>query len=469
VLLLLCSAQFVVLLDVSIVNVALPSVQQSLGFSPAGLQWVLNAYTLTYAGFLLMGGRLADLYGIRRTFLLAVALFTVASLVGGLAQNQATLVTARAVQGLGAAVLSPVTLTLLTTTFSEGPRRVRAMGMWSGVAGTGAIAGSILGGILTDLLDWRWIFLVNVPIGIGVFLAAGTILAKDPARSRRRPRLDLTGALLVTTGLVTVVYGLVGSEAHGWLSTLVTITIGIILLALFLIYEWRVPRAPLLPLKLLRSRSISVANLAMFWLTVAVFASFFLQSLYMQNVLAYSPLLTGLGFVPQSLAMIAGAQISSRVVQRVGVRPMLVGAALLSFLGLAWLSRLPDNGSFWQTLFLPGVLVTLGVGLAMTPLALAATSGIPREDAGIASGLINTTRQIGACIGLAVLSTLAADRSKALHTSGTHALAAGYAFAFGVAAAFALIAAITSIAIPHLPTQASQNTPFTSKETNHDK
>ncbi|MBD2900783.1 putative MFS-type transporter EfpA [Actinomadura sp. RB99] len=450
VLLLLCSAQFMVLLDVSIVNIALPSIRQSLGFDQAGLSWVLNAYTLTYAGFLLLGGRLADVLGRRRTLLSALALFTAASLAGGFAPDRTSLVTARAVQGLAGAVLSPVTLTLLTTTFPEGPRRTRAMGVWSGVAGTGAVAGSVLGGVLTGLLGWRWILFVNGPIGAGALVAALAILAKDASpKSERRPRLDVTGAILVTTGLVTTVYGLVTSDSRPAPCTLAALAAGAALFALFALYEGRLARAPLVPLQLLRTRAIGIANLVMFWLSIAVFASFFFQSLYMQNVLAYSPLMAGLGFVPQSVAMLLGAQAGSRIVLRGGTRPLLVGGALLSATGLAWLSRLTGDGTFWRTLLAPGMLVTLGVGLAMTPLALAATSGVPRKDAGLASGILNSTRQIGACIGLAVLSTAATTRAVTPHAAApSRALTPGYAFAFGVAAAFALIAAITSLAIP---------------------
>ncbi|WP_433249592.1 MFS transporter [Actinomadura nitritigenes] len=282
----------------------------------------------------------------------------------------------------------------------------------SGVAGTGAVAGSVLGGVLTGLLGWRWILFVNGPIGAGALVATLAILGKDASRkSERRPRLDVTGAILVTAGLVTIVYGLVTSDSRPAPSTLAALAAGVVLFALFAFYEGRLARAPLVPLKLLRTRAIGVANLVMFWLSVAVFASFFFQSLYMQNVLAYSPLMAG----------------------------------------LAWLSRLTGDGTFWRTLFVPGMLVTLGVGLAMTPLVLAATSGVPREDAGLASGVLNSTRQIGACIGLAVLSTVAATRAVTPHAAApSRAFTSGYAIAFGAAAAFALVAAVTSLAVPSL-------------------
>ncbi|MHB8341154.1 MAG: MFS transporter [Mycobacteriales bacterium] len=447
-----CLAQFMVVLDVSIVNVALPSIRTDLHFSVSGLQWVVNAYTLAFAGFLLLGGRAADLYGRRRIFLLGLALFTAASLAGGLAQDRTTLLLARTAQGLGGAVLSPATLTILTTTFAEGPRRVRAMGLWSAVAGAGGAAGALLGGLLTDLLGWRWILFVNVPIGIIAIVTARLVLRET--RGEGVPRhLDVPGGVLVTAGLMSLVYGIVNTESHPWISTFTAVPVlaGVLLLAAFLGHEARFAKAPLVPLRLFRSRSVSGANLVMFCVGGSVFASWFFLSLYMQNVLGYSPLIAGLAFLPQTAAIIVGAQVSSRLVGRIGARPLLFGGPLISAVGLGLLSRISGHGSYAGTLLVPSVLVTLGTGLAFTPIALSATSGVRRAEAGLASGLVNTTRQVGGSLGLAVLATLAADRTRVLLAashSASAALTAGYARAFGIAALLALVAAAASLVLP---------------------
>jgi EmrB/QacA subfamily drug resistance transporter len=454
VLALVCLAQFMVVLDVSIVNVALPSIQTDLGFSTSGLQWVVNAYTLTFAGFLLLGGRAADLFGRRRMFILGLGLFTLASLAGGLAQDQAMLVGARALQGVGGAVLAPATLTILTTSFAEGRARARALGAWSAVAAGGGAAGALLGGVLTDLISWRWILFVNVPIGIVAVVAARVILGEARGEVRHRS-LDLPGALTVTGGLVALVYAIVRTGTYRWTAwqTLVPLGLAALLVGAFLLIEGRLARSPLLPLRILRSRAVSGANLVIMLLFSAMFASWYFETLYLQEVLGYSPLQAGYAFLPQTLTIAVGAQLTSRLVTRSGPRILLLAGAMLSAAGLAWLTRITPDSSFTGGLLGPTVLTGLGFGLSVTPLAIAGTSGVPRRDAGLASGLLNSNRTIGASVGLAVLATVAADRSRALLAGPSPAVArvvaltGGYARAFGVAAVICVAAGIVAWAL----------------------
>ena len=360
-----CTAQFMVVLDVSIVNVALPAIRHSLGFSQPGLQWVLNAYTLTFAGFLLLGGRAADLFGRRRIFLLGLFVFTVASLLGGLARDQAMLIAARAAQGLGGAILSPATLTILTTTFTEPKTRARALGVWSAVAGAGGAAGALLGGILTDELSWRWILFINIPIGITAFLVARLFLSETRSPAAHRS-LDLPGAVLVTGGLTALVYGLVRTTSVGWTSwqTIVALLLALLLIGAFLVQEGRIASAPLMPLRLFARRSLWSANLVMFMLAGAIFAMWFFVSLYLQLVLGYSALRTGFAFLPQTIAIVAGAQVSSRAVLKIGPRPLLLMGTLCSATGLFWLSYVGIHTAYWTGLLVPSVLITLGLGLS---------------------------------------------------------------------------------------------------------
>ncbi|MGH9297251.1 MAG: MFS transporter [Acidimicrobiales bacterium] len=460
-----CVAQFMVLLDVSIVNVALPAMKVSLGFSESGLQWVLNAYTLTFAGFLLLGGRTADLFGRRRVFLIGLAVFTGASLLGGFAENQTMLIVARAVQGLGGAILSPTTLTILTTTFTEPKARTKAMGIWSAVAGAGGAAGALLGGVLTETLSWRWILFINIPIGVVAFVAARLFLQERRVRGERQP-LDLPGAVLVTAGLTALVFGVVRSTASGWggSETLGSLAAAAVLIAWFLFHEARVATAPLMPLRMFSRRSISTANLVMFLLSGALFAMWFFISLYLQQVKGWSPLRTGFAFLPQTVAIVAGAQISSRLVLRTGARLLLVIGGLLSAGGLFWLSDLGVATGYWSGFFVPSVAIALGLGLSFTPLAFAATSGVPPNEAGLASGLVNTSRQIGGAIGLAALTTVATSTMASTlgHVQGhagsgagsvaallrVRAMAAGYDRAFLVSSVIALGAAVAALAVP---------------------
>jgi EmrB/QacA subfamily drug resistance transporter len=451
VLTLACVAQFMVLLDVSIVNVALPAIKHSLGFSQAELQWVLNAYTLTFAGFLLLGGRAADLFGRRRIFLLGLGVFTLASLLGGFAQNQAMLITARAAQGLGGAILSPATLTILTTTFREPQARAKAMGIWSAVAGAGGAAGALLGGILTQELSWRWILFINIPIGIVTFIAARAFLPESRAEGERQP-LDIVGAVLATAGLTSLVFGVVRTTSVGWGSwqTIVALVLSAALLAWFLAHEAVVAKAPLVRLSIFRRRSIWTANLVMFLTAAALFAMWFFVSLYLQLVHGYSPLRTGFAFVPQTVAIMVGAQTSSRLVLRLGPRPLLVAGGLLSAVGLFLFSGLGVHTAYWSGFFAPSVLVTLGLGFSFTPLAYAATAGVPRSEAGLASGLVNTSRQIGGAVGLAVLATIATTRTHdvARGVSQLGALTDGYTLAFKISSLIALAAALAALLVP---------------------
>jgi len=461
---LVCLGQFMVLLDVSVVNVALPSIRSNLGFSQTGLQWVVNAYTLTFAGFLLLGGRAADLYGRRRLFLIGLVLFTLASLAGGLAQNQAMLITARAAQGVGGAVLSPATLTILIATFSEGEARSRALGIWSAVAAAGGASGVLLGGVLTDLLSWRWILFINVPVGIVAFIAAWLVLPESRGQVQRR-HLDVWGAATITGGLVALVYAVVNTDTGSWTNwqTLVGLPVAAVLLAAFLVIESR-SEAPIMPLRLFRSRSLSGANLVMFFTAAAVFAMWFFLSLYLQNVLGYSPLQAGIAFVPQTLAIVIGAQISSRLATRIGARPLLIVGPLISAVGLAWLSRIDATTAYFPGIVVPGMIITLGLGLTFTPVTLAATTGVAREEAGLASGIVNTTRQIGASIGLALLATIASQHTRSV-LAGTHptaqqtaaALTAGFGRGYELAVVFAVAAAAAAVIVPPLvrpPAQA---------------
>ncbi len=461
-----CVAQFMVLLDVSIVNVALPSIKNSLGFSQSELQWVLNAYTLTFAGFLLLGGRIADLFGRRRVFLFGLTVFTLASLLGGLAQDQGMLIGARAVQGLGGAILSPTSLTIITTTFREPKARARAMGIWSAVAGAGGAAGALLGGILTEELSWRWILFINIPIGIAAFAAGMVFLQESRAQGERQP-LDIPGAVLVTSGLTALVFGVVRTTSVSWGSwqTIVALGAAAMLLAWFLLHESKMARAPLMPLPMFRRRSIWTANLVMFLLSGALFAMWFFVSLYLQEVHGYSPLRTGFAFVPQTIAIIVGAQASSRLVLRIGARPILVVGAFLSTVGLVLFSLLGVDTSYWGGFFLPSVLITLGLGLCFTPLALTATAGVAPQEAGLASGLVNTSRQIGGAVGLAVLATLATSRTTHALASSVHLLGAltdGYTLAFRISAVIALAAAMAAFLVPtrrQLPAAAEGGRP----------
>ncbi len=447
---LVCVGQFMVVLDVSIVNVALPSIQKDLHFSPSGLQWVVNAYTLTFAGFMLLGGRAADLFGRRRIFLAGLTIFTVSSLVGGLSQSQAMLIGARALQGFGAAVLAPATLTILTATFTEGAARARALGVWSAVASAGASAGALFGGVLTDLLSWRWILFVNVPIGVLALVFSRRFIPESTADVEHR-QLDVLGALTITGGLVALVFAIVRTETYSWGSaqTLVPLAASLVLILAFLRIQTRT-RVPLVPLRIFRSRSVAGGNLVIFLFFAAMFGSWYFETLYMQRVLGFSPLQAGLAFLPQTILIAVGAQLTARIVTRTGPRPLILIGSLVSAAGLGWLSQVTPQSSFLADLLGPFLLIGLGMGLAVTPVTVAGTSGVTPSDAGLASGLLNTARTVGASIGLAVLATLAVSHSESLQQSHVNPLTAatdGYNLALTISAVILVIAGVVAMAM----------------------
>jgi len=454
VLIVVCLAQFMVVLDISIVNVALPSIQKDLGFSEANLQWVVTAYALTFGGLLLLGGRLADIFGRRRIFLAGLVLFTGSSLLGGFAGNPATLIAARSLQGVGAAVLSPATLTILTVTFTDQRARAKAFGVWAAVAAGGGAAGALLGGILTQFLSWRWILFVNVPIGVIVFVFARITLVESRADGARRT-LDLAGSVAVTGGLLSLVYAIVHTDQVSWTSTstLVALLVSVLLLAAFVLIEAKVATHPLVPLRLFQSRSVTGANLVMFCFGAGMFAMWFFLSLFLQQVLGYDPLVTGLTFLPQTAAIAIGATISGRLAPRIGPRTVLIAGALLAAGGLFWLSFIRAGDTYWTGACGGGIMATFGMGLAFTPIALLATGGVRPDEAGLASGLVNCSRQIGASVGLAALSTLAASRITSLlhHTPPVAqkvAMTAGYSRAFLVASVVVLAGGLLALIIP---------------------
>jgi EmrB/QacA subfamily drug resistance transporter len=457
VLTLLCVAQFMVVLDVSIVNVALPSIRHALGFSQTALQWVVNAYVLAFAGFLLLGGRLGDLFGRRRLFIIGLGCFTFSSLLCGAAHDESVMIGARAAQGLSAALLAPATLNILTTTFTEGAQRTRAMGLWSAMAAAGGVVGSIVGGVVTQALSWRWIFLINVPIGLLALAAASAVLPPDlPMDGRRRP--DVVGALIGTSGLVLLVYGITQSGTYGWRAprVIAPIAIGIAKLCAFVVIEWRVAKHPLMPLSLFSKRSLRAANVAVLLVSSVMFAAWFFMTLYLQNVLGYDALKAGLAFLPSGFAVIAGTQISARLIRRTGSRPLLILAPLTISAGMLWFAQLPVQGSYAANVVGPSVVTMLGFGMAFVPLTMSAMSGVSPDLAGIASGVFNTSRQVGGAIGLAVLATIAVDRTKTVLAGGhaTHAallgaMSQGYTRAFLVGAIVAACAApIAALAAP---------------------
>ena len=450
-----CAAQFMVVLDVAIVNVALPQMRASLGLSVAGEQWVVNAYTLTFAGFLMLGGRAADLFGRRRVFIVGLTVFTVCSLIGGLAQNGAWLIAARAAQGIGGAILAPATLSILVTTFTDPDDRRRALGAWGATAASGAAAGVLVGGILTSLLNWRWVLFVNVPIGIVLLIGAWVALPRTEQRNPRKT-LDLTGAITVTAGLAVLVYGIVSTDVHAWgsVQTIVTLAVGLGLLAVFFVTESRFATDPLIPLSIFKRRSLSVANGIAVTVGAGIFGTYFFLSLFLQNVDGYSPLRAGLAFLPVGLLTLTGALIASRIVHIVGARNQLMLGLGMVAIGLLWLSRVQAGDAYLVHVLGPEVLIGLGFGLSFIPMTLSATVGVPLHEAGLASGLINTTRQIGGALGLAIMATVAssvvASHELGPHHSAGTALTAGYRAAFVIAGGVMVVGVLLAMLLPKL-------------------
>jgi EmrB/QacA subfamily drug resistance transporter len=444
-LIVLCLGSLMIVLDATIVNVALPSIREDLGFSETSLAWVVNAYLLTFGGFLLLGGRLGDLYGHRRLFLSGITLFTAASLACGLATSQGFLISARAVQGIGGATASAVALSLMLTLFTEPAERAKAMGVFGFVAAGGGSLGVLLGGILTDSLDWHWIFLVKLPIGVLVYALSLRLLpaARGPAAAAR---LDVAGAVTVTASLMLAVYAIVNGNQEGWTSrqTLGLLGVAVALLALFLGIEARV-RSPLVPLGLFRRRNIATANVVGVLWAAAMFAWFFLSALYLQLVLGYSPLQVGLAFLPANLIMgVFSIGLSAMLVMRFGIRRPLATGLLLAAVGLLLFVRAPVDGSFVVDVLPSMILLGFGAGMAFNPMLLAAMSDVEPSESGLASGIVNTAFMMGGALGLAVLASIAASRSDSLRADGEGplvALTGGYHIAFLVGAAFAVLAA----------------------------
>ena len=434
-----CLAQFMVVLDVTIVNIALPSVQRGLHFSASNLQWVINAYTLIFGGFLLLGGRAADLIGRRRLFVVGIILFTAASALNGFAQSSAMLIIGRGLQGLGGALVSPAALAVVTTTFPSGPERTRALAIWSAIAAGGSAVGLVLGGILVDIASWRWVFFVNVPVGVIAVMLALRFVPESRGNVARRT-FDAGGALTGTGGLIVLVYGIVKAQSYGWGSarSLITFAIAVILLVSFVFIERR-SAGPLLRLGIFRVRALAVGDGALLLVSSALFGMFFFASLYVQEILGYSPLKAGLAFLPVTGGIIIGSGISQAVIPKLGVRVPAIFGTTIAALGLLVLTQLPVHGHYVSDL-LSGLLpLAFGLGLVFVPVTLMATSGVPGDDAGLASGLFNVAQQVGGSLGLAILSTLAASQTSSLlhHGTRTGALAArvsGYHVAFLVAA-----------------------------------
>lgn len=411
VLVVVCLAQFMVVLDVTIVNVALPSIQRALHFSATGLQWVVNGYTLVFAGCLLLGGRAADLLGRRRLFVLGVLLFSIASLVNALAQSSGVLIAGRALQGLGAALVSPAALAIITTTFPEPAERTKALGVWSAIAAGGAAFGLLLGGILTDTLSWAWIFLVNVPVGVVAVLAALRWVPESRAGLTHRI-FDLAGAAAVTGGLMLLVYTIVKAQQYGWgaSETLLLGATSLVILAGFVVIEQR-SRHPLVRLSIFRVRSLTSADLILMLLGAGMYSMFYFASLYTQDILGYDPLKAGFAFLPVSVGIIVGAVAAQQLIGRVGVRAVGTVGLVIATAGMFLLTGITPAGTYLGSLLIGLGPLSIGIGLTFVPITLLATANVSDEDAGLASGLYNTSQQIGGALGLAILSTLAADKT----------------------------------------------------------
>ena len=440
-LILLAAAQFVVVLDASIVNVALPSIGHALDFSQENLPWVVNAYVLTFGGFLLLGGRTADLLG-RRVFMAGLLLVAVASLAAGFSSTEGQLIAARAAQGLGAAIISPAALSIVTTTFKDGAERNKALGVWGAVAGAGGAAGVLLGGVLTEGLGWEWVLWVNVPVSLVAFALAPRLIAESRASEEARD-FDVAGAVTVTAALSLLVYAVVDASTDGWGSarTLILIGIALVLLAAFVAIELRA-RKPLVPFSIFRIRTLTGANVVGVLVGASLFSMFFFISLYMQQVLGYSPIHAGLSYLPLALTIIVSAGIASGLVTKVGYKPVLAAGLLFIVAGLLWFSRVSVGGGFTTDILGPSLLAAMGLGFAFVTTTIAAVSGVEEDESGLASGLINTSQQVGGALGLAVLSTIATSHTEDLIASGTdpkQALTSGFQAAFLGGAAIALL------------------------------
>jgi EmrB/QacA subfamily drug resistance transporter len=441
------AAQFMVVLDIAIVNVALPSIKTDLHFAEENLQWVISAYAILFGGALLLGGRLADIFGRRRLFMVGLGLFSGASLLCGISWSEGSLIGFRALQGLGGALLAPATLSILMTTFAEGAERNRALGVWGAASGSGGAAGVLLGGLLTSYLSWPWIFFINVPVGLAVIAAAPFVLAESRGQHDHR-HFDVAGAISVTSGAMMLVYAMTRATQDGWGSTITLSLLGgsVALIAAFLAIELRSP-APLLPLRIFRLRTLSAANATAVMLGGIVFSQFFLQTLYMQDVLGYSAIQTGVAFTTATFAIIVFSNVGQRLVTRYGVRAVLTAGLVLDAISLAIFTQAPVNGQYFWDIFPAMLIGGIGLGLSFVPVTIAGLAGVSPADAGVASGLINTSRQVGGAIGLAAVSTIvssyAATGSPAAVAGGlTDGFQAGFLVLAGIALAGAAIAGL---------------------------
>jgi EmrB/QacA subfamily drug resistance transporter len=444
-----CIAQFMVILDATIVNVALPSIQHGLHFTASSLQWIVNSYALVFGGFLLLGGRASDLLGRQRLFVAGLAVFTVASLINGIATSSGMLVGGRALQGLGAALVSPAALSIVTTTFAEGAERTKALGIWSAIAAGGGAVGLVLGGLLTETLSWRWVFFINLPIGIAAALLSLRYVANS--RAENRPdTADVAGAVTVTSGLLVLVYAIVKAQDYGWTSakTLGLGALAAVLLGSFVVIELR-SKAPLIRLGIFRLRSLTASNVAMLLVASGLFSMFYFAGIYLQEVLNYGPLKAGLAFLPFTLGIIVGAVASQQLIQRIGIRAVVFIGLALGSAGLLYFTQLSTTSTYLADVFPAIAVMSIGMGMTFVPLTLLATTKVDADDAGLASGLFNTSQQIGGALGLAVLSTLATSRTSHLIGSGVAqptAVTNGFHVAFAVGAGL-LLAGIAVIAI----------------------
>ncbi len=441
VLLIACGASFTELLDASIVNVALYTIRNDLGLTDIGLQWVVNAYLLMFGGFLLLAGRAADLFGPKRLLLVGLTLFITASLLGGLAMNGTWLVLARGGQGIGAAIIAPTTLTILTTFFTDPKQRAAAIGAWITSGVVGAALGSLIGGLMTGLLDWRWVLWINVPIGLVLLVSAVLYLRESPRRADRR-NFDVAGAVSVTAGLLLIVFGAVSTNDYGWGSarTLLPLAAGVALLIAFFVIERRAA-APIMPLDIFRIRSVSSGNAVAFLANAASLPMYFLLGLYLQDVYGFSPLQAGLAFLPVSLSIVMGSFAGSVLVPKLGPRVPMIAGAIIAAVGQVWLSVSPSDGTYPVHVLTPTILMGLGIGLIFVPATTLATSGVAEEQSGLASGLVNTANQFGGALGVAILATFAASFTDT---------ATGYTSAMLVAAAIVLAGGATALFAPRV-------------------
>ncbi|MBE3013497.1 MFS transporter [Microbispora sp. NEAU-D428] len=445
-----CACQFMVILDASIVNVALPAVRQDLGFTPTGLAWVVNGYLLTFAGFMLLGGRAADLFGPRRVLTAGLLLFSAASLAGGLATTADVLVAARVVQGIGAAMMAPATLAVINTSFTEPNARARAFGAWSASGGVGGMVGAVAGGAITTGISWRWVFLINVPIGAVLVIVAMTALAGT--RTGRREPLDLIGAVTGTAGLAALVYGVMQSADHGWTSVQVAgpVVAGLLLLVVFTVVESRFAERPMVPLRLFRIRGVAVGNGMLLLFGGISIAMWYFTSLFLQNVLGYSALQAGLGQTPAAVVFMLVARLAAALLPRTGVRPLVLAGSAGFLAGFGWLAQAHTDSGYVTSVLGPTLLIAAGIGLTFPTLMAAATAEVPEGDAGTIGGLAQTASQVGGSIGLAVLATAGGARaaSEAGASSPAAALASGYDLVFLMSAGLGLAIAVVSLLLP---------------------